>query len=262
MAKLYLKFDQSVLKEVALSQGVLTIGRLPDNILQIDNLAVSGHHAKIYWEQNHYSVEDLGSLNGTYVNNQRVGKAALKEGDQIVIGKHLLQFKDDGQKVPTEQSFVRTGPSAPKLDSTVVLDTRKAQEMIAAKAPPPSSSTSLSSPGPILTKAKSATTATYVRERTGILTVVEGRSDQEQYVLTGKMTMIGKSNMATIRLKGFFAPRTAALISRRDHKYYIAASGEKVKVRINGEDISGQHELKEGDLVEVGSFKATFSYQD
>jgi pSer/pThr/pTyr-binding forkhead associated (FHA) protein len=252
MAKLFLKFEQSVLKEVSLSQGVLTIGRLPDNILQIDNLAVSGHHAKIYWEQNHYSVEDLGSLNGTYVNNQRVGKASLKEGDQIVIGKHLLQFKDDGQKVPTEQSFTKTGPAAPKLDSTVMLDTRKAQEMIAATPSPGSGSPAL----------KPVTTATYVRERTGILTVVEGKAEQEQYVLTGKMTMIGKSDMATIKLKGFFAPRTAALISRRDHKYFVASSGEKIKVRINNEEISGQHELKEGDMLEVASFKATFSYQD
>jgi pSer/pThr/pTyr-binding forkhead associated (FHA) protein len=80
MAKLYLKFEQSdqVLKEVALSQAPTTIGRLPDNNVQIDNLAVSGHHARISWEQGQYIVEDLGSLNGTYVNNERVGKAALK----------------------------------------------------------------------------------------------------------------------------------------------------------------------------------------
>ena len=60
MAKLYLKFDQSVLKEVTLSQSATTIGRLPDNTLQIDNLAVSGHHARITWEQDHYEIEDLG----------------------------------------------------------------------------------------------------------------------------------------------------------------------------------------------------------
>jgi pSer/pThr/pTyr-binding forkhead associated (FHA) protein len=252
MAKLYLKFEQAVLKEVSLSQGILTIGRLPDNVLQIDNLAVSGHHAKIYWEQNHYAVEDLGSLNGTYVNNQRVGKATLKEGDQIVIGKHLLQFKDDGQKVPTEQSFTKTGPSTPNLEATVTLDTKKAQEMISSGAP-----TVAAGPRP-------ASPASQVRERErmGILTVLEGKAEHEQYVLTGKMTMIGKSDMATIKLKGFFAPRTAALISRRDNKYFVAASGEKVKVRINGAEIGGQHELKEGDILEVANFRATFGYQE
>ena len=48
MAKLYLKFEQNgqVLKEIFLSQAATTIGRLPDNSVQIDNLAVSGHHAR------------------------------------------------------------------------------------------------------------------------------------------------------------------------------------------------------------------------
>ena len=134
MAKLYLKFEQTVLKEVSLAQGTTTIGRLPDNLLQIDNLAVSGHHAKIYWDQDHYVIEDLGSLNGTYVNNQRVGKASLKDGDSVIIGKHLVQFKEEGQKAPSEKPAEKAGPVTPKLEATVVLDTRKAQEMIAANA--------------------------------------------------------------------------------------------------------------------------------
>jgi len=81
MAKLYLRFEQSeqVLKELPLTQAATTIGRLPDNTLQIDNLAVSGHHARITWEQDRYIVEELGSLNGTYVNDERVGKATLKQ---------------------------------------------------------------------------------------------------------------------------------------------------------------------------------------
>src|SRR5215813_11653922 len=77
MAKLYLKFNDAVLKEVPLSQGATTIGRLPDNTLQIDNLAVSGHHARITFNDGRYVVEDLGSLNGTFVNNKRVGAATL-----------------------------------------------------------------------------------------------------------------------------------------------------------------------------------------
>ena len=81
MAKLYLKFEQAVLKEVTVTQGgMVTIGRLPDNMIQVDNLAVSGHHTKIYWEDDHYVVEDNNSLNGTFVNNQRVSKVTLKDG--------------------------------------------------------------------------------------------------------------------------------------------------------------------------------------
>lgn len=253
MAKLILRFEQNILKEVGLGRDDLTIGRLPDNVLQIDNLAVSGHHAKICWEQDHYVVEDLGSLNGTYVNNQRVGKAALKTGDQVTIGKHFVQFKDEGEKTPSGPAAEKPGPVAPKLEATVVLDTKKTQDMIAASA-------ASAGAGPLgLSKPAAATPA---KERFGILNVLEGRTDQPQYVLTGKMTMIGKSPMATIRLKGFFAPKTAALISKRDNKYFIAASDQKSKIKINGEEVAGQRELNEGDIVEVAGVKAAFTLQD
>jgi len=241
MAKLYLKFDQQLLKEVPLTPTTLTIGRLPDNMLQIDNLAVSGHHAKVTWEADHYAIEDLGSLNGTYVNNQRVGKASLRDGDQVLIGKHVVQFKDETQM---PEPAMPPKPIA-TLESTVVLDTRQAQEMLAA---PPAA-------GP-------APAAAPPKEKTSILSVLDGRTDQTQYVLTGKMTMIGKSNMASIRLKGLFAPNSAALISRREGKYFIAASEAKIKLRINGEEISGQRELIDGDIIEVASIKVAFGLQE
>lgn len=255
MAKLILKYEQNILKEVNLPQATFSIGRLPGNMLQIDNLAVSGHHAKIYWEQDHYVVEDLGSLNGTYVNNQRVGKAALKSGDVMTIGKHLVQFKDEVQTPPVAEPKEQAGPETPKLDSTVVLDTKKAQDVIAASATPNAGSS-------VLGLSKPAPSPTPSKERFGILNILEGRTDQPQYVLTGKMAMIGKSDMATIRLKGFFAPKTAALISKRDNKYFIAVSDKKTNVKINGEEIAGQKELNEGDIVEVAGVKAAFSYQE
>jgi pSer/pThr/pTyr-binding forkhead associated (FHA) protein len=249
MAKLYLKFEQSVLKEIPLTQAAATIGRLPDNTLQIDNLAVSGHHAKIYWNDGHYVVEDLGSLNGTYVNNKRVGKATLIHGDQVLIGKHVVEFKNEGS-LALGASAPKAGPPAPKLDATVVLDTRQAQEMIAEKRVPAAAAYSVTG-APVPAK-----------ERIGLLTVLEGKTDQTKYVLTGKMTMIGKSSMATIQLKGFFAPTTAALISKRDGKYFVAPSEKKIKLKVNGEDVTTQRELIAGDVIEVGKLKASFSFQE
>ena len=249
MAKLYLKFDQSVLKELPLSQTATTIGRLPDNTLQIDNLAVSGHHAKIYWSEGHYVVEDLGSLNGTYVNNKRVGQATLIHGDQVLIGKHVVEFKNEGS-VALGASVPKAGPAAPKLDATVVLDTRRAQGMISDNSASPNVARSITGdpvPG---------------KERIAVLNVVEGRTDQTKYVLTGKMTMIGKSSMATVKLRGLFAPTTAALISRRDNKYFIAPSERRIKLKVNGEDSPNQRELGAGDTIEVGKVKAVFNWQE
>ncbi|HEY1525493.1 MAG TPA: FHA domain-containing protein [Candidatus Angelobacter sp.] len=262
MAKLYLRFEQNdqVLKEVALTQAATTIGRLPDNSVQIDNLAVSGHHAKISWDTDHYVVEDLGSLNGTYVNNERVGKATLKHGDHVKIGKHRVEFKNEGA-VPNVSAAVKTGPAAPKLEATMVLDTKQAREQMAEKAAPPANAGS----GPLGISRPSWMSepfAAAAKDRVGMLNVLEGKTDQQRYMLTGKMTMIGKSSMASIRLKGFFAPTTAALISKRDNKYFISPSESKARVKINGEDVVGQRELTAGDVIEVGKVKAAFSFQD
>jgi predicted component of type VI protein secretion system len=249
MAKLYLKFDESVLKELPLTQSATTIGRLPDNTLQIDNLAVSGHHAKIYWNEGHYVVEDLGSLNGTYVNNKRVGQATLIHGDQVLIGKHVVEFKNEGS-MALGASAPKAGPAAPKLDATVVLDTRRAQGMFSDKGAPAGIARSVTGE------------SVPAKERIAVLNVVEGKTDQTKYVLTGKMTMIGKSSMATVKLKGFFAPESAALISRRDNKYFIAPSERKIKLKINDEDSPNQRELNAGDTIEVGKFKAVFGWQE
>jgi hypothetical protein len=256
VAKLFLKFEQAVLKEVPLSQGVVTIGRLPDNLIHVDNLAVSGHHAKIYWDQDKYVIEDNNSLNGTFVNNRRVSKSALKDDDVILIGKHTVTFKDTWHEDAGGPAKEHTGPVLPKMEATMVLDTKKAKEMIAA-----ATAGAAAGAGKTAAPANEAPQAP-ARERTGTLVILDGKTDAPSYVLSGKMSVIGKSDMASIKLKGFFAPNMAALINKRDNKYFIAASEAKIKVKINGQEIAGQKELNEGDMVEVAGIKATFGYQD
>lgn len=258
MAKLSLRFEQSdqVLKEVALTQSAITIGRLPDNNLQIDNLAVSGHHARISWEQGQYTVEDLGSLNGTFVNNERVGKSALRHGDRVKIGKHVVEFKHEGNAM-VFAAAAKAGPATPKLDATMMLETKQARDKIADKAPAPGA-------GPLGISRPPGMADPFVvpKDRIGLLSTLQGRTDQEKYALTSKMTMIGKSKMASIRLKGFFAPTTAALISKRDNKYFIAPSENKTSLKINGIDVIGQRELAAGDIIEVGKVQLAFTYQE
>jgi len=264
MAKLFLKFEQAVLKEIPLTQSVVTIGRLPDNIVQVDNLAVSGHHAKIYWDQDHFVIEDNNSLNGTYLNNRRISKSQLKDNDVVLVGKHTVLFKDEGMSTPPPPGSA-SAAAMPKLEATMVLDTKKAKEMLAAAtggaSTDPGAKKSAAPPSAGSAPAASSSSEP-ARDRTGTLTVIDGKTDQGSYLLAGKMSVIGKSDMACIKLKGFFAPSMAALINKRDFKYYIAASEAKIKVKINGEEISGQKELNEGDIIEVAGVKMTFGFQD
>ncbi len=90
--KLELNFNANKIDEFSLDKEVLTIGRKEDNDVQIQNLAVSGHHARLLTIFNDSFIEDLNSTNGTFVNGKSIDKHALKHGDVIAIGKHELRY--------------------------------------------------------------------------------------------------------------------------------------------------------------------------
>lgn len=75
-----------------LDEDKVTVGRDPSSDIMLDDGTVSRHHAVFTRENGHYSIEDVGSLNGTYVNRKRVDKAELKNGDELMIGKFRLVF--------------------------------------------------------------------------------------------------------------------------------------------------------------------------
>jgi DNA repair exonuclease SbcCD ATPase subunit len=69
-----------------------SVGRTPDNDLQIDAKFISRHHAVILAGPAHTIIEDLNSTNGVLVNGRRITRQALKDGDAVVIGKTLFRF--------------------------------------------------------------------------------------------------------------------------------------------------------------------------
>ena len=75
-----------------LDEDEVTVGRDPRADILLDDPTVSRQHAVFRRENGAYTVIDAGSLNGTYVNRQRVDKATLKNGDEIMIGKFRLIY--------------------------------------------------------------------------------------------------------------------------------------------------------------------------
>ena len=272
-AKLSLKFYESVLREVVLSGGVVTIGRQPDCLLQIDNPVVSGHHARIFWEDNHYVVEDNESFNGTYVNNRSVSKAVLSDGDVIVIGKHRIEFHSEAEKRHASSSSVSKDRSSdwqaqveksapPQLDATMVVDTVKLKEMMARMA-----ASMAANDSPVRTSgiALVSTCESRVlrRRQIGMVTVVAGRTDRQQYLLCSKLSVIGKSAMASIRLKRWFAPRIAASIQQREDAYFLVREAKHIRIRVNNVELTqGQQQLKSGDHFEVAGIVAKFGFEN
>jgi hypothetical protein len=68
------------------------IGRSPDCDIFLDDVTVSRNHAVLIEENGTFTVEDQGSLNGTFVNRKRIDKAPLAEGDELQVGKYRMTF--------------------------------------------------------------------------------------------------------------------------------------------------------------------------
>jgi pSer/pThr/pTyr-binding forkhead associated (FHA) protein len=85
--------------------GAVTIGRHPESDVFLDDITVSRRHAEVRFDDGGFWAHDVGSLNGTYLNRQRIDNAPLSSGDEVQVGKFRLLFL---APVPTTAA----GPSA------------------------------------------------------------------------------------------------------------------------------------------------------
>jgi pSer/pThr/pTyr-binding forkhead associated (FHA) protein len=246
MPKLILKFDDRELQECAVGTHPVTIGRLPDNMVVIDNPAVSGRHARVYREGNHYVLEDLKSTNGTFVNDKPVARHTLLEGDVVSVGKHTLVFTQKGgeqTEVEAPEQFV------PEIGGTMMLDTQKQKHLL--------SGLDQGRPSQVYDAVVPKTAIPTAQGRIGTIKVVSGNTGQSEYVLAAVTTMIGKADTAQIRLKGWFKPKVAAAIARKGEGFTITPMGGKLSV--NGEKVTGRRDLASGDLIEVSGLTLEFT---
>lgn len=242
MAKIFLKFNEQVLKDIPLDNPSLTIGRKPDNDLVIDNPAVSGHHARVVHEGEGFFIEDLGSTNGTFLNDAKVEKQKLKNTDCISIGKHTLIFQGEAAPPPPPP------PPPPKesdSDKTMILDTAKQKELMK-----------------MLGTMKTAAVVAKKEEKIGWLTVASGDTDKKEYELTGRLNVIGKEDTASVRLTSWLAPKNAAMLSRRGPAYFISMPEGAKKITVNGEAVQGQRELQDGDIIVAAGVQFHFSLSE
>jgi len=234
MARVILVFNKKVIKEYPFDKDNMTIGRNEGNDIVIDNLAVSGLHARIDKTENTYILTDLQSTNGTFVNDKRITSHRLQHKDKIIVGKHLLFFALSKE----EQGEVKEA----ELDKTMILDTARQKDLLAKQAE------------------KKGMEVPIKKEKIGVISFIDG-SSQGEIQLTKKLTKIGKAETSEIRLGGLLMPPTAATISRRPNGYAITTTGGKT-VKVNNQAIQESHFLKDFDTIEIGSYKFQFYTQE
>jgi pSer/pThr/pTyr-binding forkhead associated (FHA) protein len=77
-------------------QDAVTVGRHPDSSIFLDDITVSRRHSVIERDGDDFKISDVGSLNGTYVNHNRVDTLRVADGDEIQVGRFVLMFRVGG----------------------------------------------------------------------------------------------------------------------------------------------------------------------
>lgn len=234
MTKLILSFNGEIVREYSLDQETMTIGRKPENDIHLDNLAVSGTHAKILTILNDSFVEDMSSTNGTFINGKKSLKHALKNGDVISIGKHELKYVNESSESGDFEKTMIIRPDAAGMPETEDSD-RKIEKSI----------------GKIAADLASAGAAGHAGPGPATLQFVSGANTGKELKLTKILTTLGKPGVQV------------AAITRRPKGYYLIvvdAGANGRRPLVNDEEISVQaHPLNNGDTIEVAGVKMEFS---
>ncbi len=242
MAKMVLSMNGAVQGEFPLENERITIGRKPDNDIQIDNLAVSGKHALIITILDDSFLEDLGSTNGTYVNGKLVKKHALRNGDVIGLGKHELKYVNE-HATADDEDFEKTMIIRPGSASAAV-EAAKAAEQAAGTAAPVMDKTSGGTPKPTPVAASGMPL--------GKLQVLNGPIAGKELELTKALITLGKPGTQV------------AVISRRPQGYFLThiegdGTNDNFPV-VNESPIGAQaYAIQNGDIIELAGIKMEFN---
>jgi len=232
-SKLILRFKDSIISEYPLDAEETSIGRKPENAIHIDNLAVSGHHARVLKIGSKVILEDLGSTNGTLIDNKQITKHILKHGDSILIGKHTLTY------VKIEDSPVSAIPAEPEEDSDMdktMIITPQAKEALLNKSKPTAATMPLAT-----------------------VQIITGSQAGKSFDLTASLTSLGKSDACRIKVKGFTVGKQSAVITRRPTGYHITHLEGLSKAKVNGQSITSQPTtLEDSAIIELGDMKMEF----
>ncbi len=227
MSKLTLSFKGTVLRVYPVLAGSMFIGNDPECTIHIDSLALDPKHARIDTQDGTSILVDLESEGGTYVNNERITKHMLKDGDIIRVGKHTLNFKFE-PPLPDEETLTMEIDLARDIPHASDPPPPAAEAAPAAEAP---------SPEPAIPEGK----------RRGWLQILTGQNLGKTLSLNRSMTNLGKPGVAT------------AVITRRKDGYFLShLEGEKTP--LVGDTAIGDQSVKlnDGDIITIGNVKMQF----
>jgi len=229
MSYLNIYFNDELKSKHEMRSRITRIGRNRDNDVVIDNIGVSGIHAEIIRNDDQYTIRDLNSKNGVYVNGERVSEKKLNFGDEISIFKHKLKFIAVDLPVSVETTGSTSIERSNNNQSvTVEVDVSRLESLIREK-----------------------------EANNAYLEVLSGAMAGRTFKLSKTRFSVGKSPDCDIQTGGWFAPKIAAKIARQSDGYYLVP--EKYgKTRHNGHTVKTRIKLKHEDDIEIRGTKFRF----
>ena len=237
MPKLILMFKDKILNAYPLTQGgSLTIGRHGDNDVIIENLTVSGHHARLDCREGVITLTDLNSKNGTRRNGGTITQCPIEDRDMITIGKHTLQA-DWSDTIAVERVSEPRADAAGAINTTRTMVVKSPEDFNATPKRPAPQPPSRPASG-------------------DHLAFLEG--GQGTFALCKHQVTIGKNSDADIIIGGTWAlllGSPAAVITKQSGDYFLRYVGGLIRPKRNGLSVKGTVKLNHDDVVEIGPVK-------
>lgn len=253
-AKLEIFSKEKKVQDVELTKTIV-IGREVGDIM-IKNPAISARHLKIERAGSVFVATDLGSTNGTFINDEKITSKELKNGDRITIGKFTLKFSaPEGEQPQEEVSMSGAGDLGGR---TMVINPNELKAAIAnsARSSPSSASTTGGSAAPARPAAPTPTGAGAGASPT--LLFLSPRGAPKALRIAKKTLVLGSAEGADVRIKDPSIGDVAAVISKRDDgSITIDYKGGVSRLKVNGSFIDN-HTFSDKDRFSIGPFNFEF----
>lgn len=226
MPKLTLVRERRPVRVFEINSSVINIGRSEDMQLMIDDASVSRRQAQIrFGAHGSWTIGDLGSVNGTFLNGHRLTSAQpLKRGDEVSFGKFSLFFDSAISEPPGPEAAASKPGGA--LTETVYMSAEEAERLRRAVA----------------------------QQRRAQLQW-EARGQRGTFYLSGGGVLVGRTPLCHLQVPA--GPKQHVLVLRTQFGFEVRNLSRWHRMKVNGWAFE-QATLESGDVIEVGGLRLTF----
>ncbi len=250
MVRFIVYHNEEPIKTYELDEPLVTIGRLPENSISIANMGISRRHVRI--EQNteqKYVVTDLNSLNGTFVNGNKVKKHQLSSGDKIAIGKYTILFETIAEETDDPEYASAPAAAAHQYETAQAVQTPPPQsDAPVAYNPAPSVELEPTPDQPAGRKSAPPASAILIETNKHVV-----------YKIDKPLMSIGSSEDDDVFVSGFMIGDGHVMIEKKDDGIWLESKKMMGKMKVNGRK-TNTHLLEHKDRIEIGT--STFRYME